>query len=130
MTELQDTSGKAYLYREDLETGLEQCIYCLYGHPNKRSRAKHLQEHNAKQLTLTWERAVLVFRYFKPNILPEFDSYRTSTISAELENLFRRISALVSSDEDPALHVDGYTAYIEGATDKCPDPPFGNKELR
>ena len=52
MTELQDNASRAYLYREDLETGLEQCIYCLYGHPNKRSRAKHLQEHNAKQVIL------------------------------------------------------------------------------
>ncbi|KAG8195575.1 hypothetical protein JTE90_002197 [Oedothorax gibbosus] len=129
MGELADTQGSTHLYREDLETGLEQCIYCLYGHPNKRSRAKHLQEHNSKQLTLTWERAALIFQYFRPNVLPEFDSYRTSTVSAELESLLKRIIALVPPDQDPTSKVDSYTAYIEGATDKCPEPPFKDKEL-
>ncbi|GIY38511.1 calcineurin-binding protein cabin-1 [Caerostris extrusa] len=59
MAELQDSTGKSYLYKEELETGLEQCIYCLYGHPHKRTRAKHLQEHNARQITLTWEKHFL-----------------------------------------------------------------------
>ncbi|XP_054714787.1 LOW QUALITY PROTEIN: calcineurin-binding protein cabin-1-like [Uloborus diversus] len=127
LAELQDSHGESYLYKEDLETGLEQCIYCLYGHPNKRTRAKHLQEHNTKQIPLTWERAGVIFQYFKPNILPEFDSYRTSTISAELESLLKRLSTLVPSDEDPTTRVDAYTAYIEGGTDKCPDPPFKDK---
>ncbi|KAF8774839.1 Calcineurin-binding protein cabin-1 like protein [Argiope bruennichi] len=49
MAELQDNTGKSYLYKEELEAGLEQCIYCLYGHPHKRTRAKHLQEHSARQ---------------------------------------------------------------------------------
>ncbi|XP_071040839.1 calcineurin-binding protein cabin-1 isoform X2 [Parasteatoda tepidariorum] len=129
MADLQDFKGNSYLYREDLETGLEQCIYCLYGHPHKRTRAKHLQEHNSKQISLTWERAATIFQYFKPNILPEFDSYRTSTISAELESLLKRITSLVPPDEDPTTCFDTYTAYIEGATDRCPDPPFGNKTM-
>ncbi|GBN00302.1 Calcineurin-binding protein cabin-1 [Araneus ventricosus] len=129
MTELQDNTGKSYLYKEELEAGLEQCIYCLYGHPHKRTRAKHLQEHNARQIPLTWEKACLIFQYFKPNVLPEFDSYRTSTVSAELESLLKRISALVPPDEDPTNRVDNYTAYIEGVTEKCPEAPFKDKTV-
>ncbi|GFQ82744.1 calcineurin-binding protein cabin-1 [Trichonephila clavata] len=129
MTELQDTSGKSYLYKEELEAGLEQCIYCLYGHPHKRTRAKHLQEHSARQISLTWEKACLIFQYFKPNVLPEFDSYRTSTVSAELESLLKRISALVPPEQDPTTRVDNYTAYIEGVTEKCPEAPFKDKPV-
>ncbi|GFT23499.1 calcineurin-binding protein cabin-1, partial [Nephila pilipes] len=129
MTELQDTTGKSYLYKEELEAGLEQCIYCLYGHPHKRTRAKHLQEHNARQIPLTWEKACLIFQYFKPNVLPEFDSYRTSTVSAELESLLKRISALVPPEQDPTTRVDNYTAYIEGVTEKCPEAPFKDKPV-
>ncbi|GIY46166.1 hypothetical protein CDAR_570561 [Caerostris darwini] len=129
MAELQDSTGKSYLYKEELEAGLEQCIYCLYGHPHKRTRAKHLQEHNARQITLTWEKARLIFQYFKPNVLPEFDSYRTSTVSAELESLLKRISALVPPEEDPTTRVDNYTAYIEGVTEKCPEAPFKDKPV-
>ncbi|PRD36635.1 UNVERIFIED_CONTAM: Cabin1 [Trichonephila clavipes] len=129
MTELQDTTGKSYLYKEELEAGLEQCIYCLYGHPHKRTRAKHLQEHSARQIPLTWEKACLIFQYFKPNVLPEFDSYRTSTVSAELESLLKRISALVPPEQDPTTRVDNYTAYIEGVTEKCPEAPFKDKPV-
>ncbi|XP_055949732.1 calcineurin-binding protein cabin-1-like isoform X2 [Argiope bruennichi] len=129
MAELQDNTGKSYLYKEELEAGLEQCIYCLYGHPHKRTRAKHLQEHSARQIPLTWEKACLIFQYFKPNVLPEFDSYRTSTVSAELESLLKRISALVPPDEDPTNRVDNYTAYIEGVTEKCPEAPFKDKTI-
>ena len=35
--------------RADLEHMLEQCFYCLYGHPHRR-KAKHLQDHNCKQV--------------------------------------------------------------------------------
>jgi len=33
--------------KEEVEMGLEQCFYCLYGHPNKRAKAKHLDDHSA-----------------------------------------------------------------------------------
>ncbi|XP_023231855.1 calcineurin-binding protein cabin-1-like [Centruroides sculpturatus] len=123
-SELQkSTPSNPNPFREDLESGLEQCFYCLYGHPSKRTKAKHLQEHNAQMITLTWERSFLLFEYFKPSVLPEFDSYRTNTVSAELENLLRRILALIPADEDPSSRVDAITAYIEGGTDKCPVLP-------
>lgn len=37
-----------------------------------------------------------MFEYFpKPKTLPEFDSYKTSTVSADLANLLRRIATIV-----------------------------------
>ena len=40
---LDDTT---HCFKEDLDAGVEQAFYCLYGHPNKRAKAKHLQDHN------------------------------------------------------------------------------------
>jgi len=34
-------------YKDDIDVALEQCFYCLYGHPNKRAKAKHLDDHSA-----------------------------------------------------------------------------------
>jgi len=31
--------------KDEIEAALEQCFYCLYGHPNKRTKAKHLEDH-------------------------------------------------------------------------------------
>ena len=36
------------------------------------------------QVELTWERAYRLFEYFKPKTSPEFDSYKTSTVSNEV----------------------------------------------
>ena len=40
----------SYDQRTDIEHALEQSIYCLYSHPNKRGKAKHLDEHNTTQV--------------------------------------------------------------------------------
>lgn len=37
-------------YKEDLETALEQCFYCLYSYPSKKSKARYLEEHSAPQV--------------------------------------------------------------------------------
>ena len=36
------------------------------------------------QIDLTWPRAVQMFEFLKPKALPEYDSLRTNTISAEV----------------------------------------------
>ncbi|KAI0212986.1 Calcineurin-binding protein cabin-1 [Lamellibrachia satsuma] len=124
MDELAKLNGDdASTVGSGLEMTIEQCFYCLYGHPNKRTKTKHLQDHTAKKVELTWERAYQLFEYFKPKTVPEFDSYKTSTVSNELENLLRRISALVPDHYNPASTVDSLTAYIDGLTDKPPTMP-------
>ncbi|KAK2144096.1 hypothetical protein LSH36_785g00023 [Paralvinella palmiformis] len=89
------TPDKILSYEDELRVSIEQCIYCLYNHPSKRTKAKHLEDHNTEPLPLEWSHAVQVFDYFKPTSMPEYDSYKTSTVSAELENFLCRVSALI-----------------------------------
>uniref|UniRef100_A0A8C1YXG0 Calcineurin-binding protein cabin-1 n=1 Tax=Cyprinus carpio TaxID=7962 RepID=A0A8C1YXG0_CYPCA len=112
-------------YKEDLETALEQCFFCLYAYPSKKSKARYLEEHSAPQVELHWDDAVFMFEYFKPKTLPEFDSYKTSTVSADLANLLKRLSGIIPRNNGPTLSVDDVSAYIEGGALKVPALPEG-----
>lgn len=68
------------------------------------------------KVDLIWEDALFMFEYFKPKTLPEFDSYKTSTVSADLANLLKRIATIVPRTERPALSLDKVSAYIEGTS--------------
>lgn len=59
-----------------------------------------------------------MFQYFKPKSLPEFDSYKTSTVSAELANLLRRFASIAPPSDAPVLTMEDVSAYIEGVTEK------------
>uniref|UniRef100_A0A8C9VN10 Calcineurin-binding protein cabin-1 n=1 Tax=Scleropages formosus TaxID=113540 RepID=A0A8C9VN10_SCLFO len=115
----------AHPYKEELETALEQCFYCLYAYPSKKSKARYLEEHSVQQVELQWADALFMFQYFKPKTLPEFDSYKTSTVSADLSNLLKRISTIVPCSDAPALSMDEVSAYIEGETVEVPSLPEG-----
>uniref|UniRef100_A0A673YLN3 Calcineurin binding protein 1 n=1 Tax=Salmo trutta TaxID=8032 RepID=A0A673YLN3_SALTR len=123
-------------YKEELEMALEQCFYCLYAYPSKKSKARYLEEHSAQQVELLWSSALFMFQYFKPKTLPEFDSYKTSTVSADLANLLKRISGIVPRSDTPILTMDEVSAYIEGTAGKpvpclpeggAPAPPVVNE---
>nr|XP_036849105.1 calcineurin-binding protein cabin-1 isoform X2 [Manis javanica] len=118
-------SEDTHPYKEELETALEQCFYCLYGFPSKKSKARYLEEHSAPQVDLIWEDALFMFDYFKPKTLPEFDSYKTSTVSADLANLLKRIATIVPRTERPALSLDKVSTYIEGTSAEVPCLPEG-----
>lgn len=70
------------------------------------------------QVELHWNDALFLFRYFKPRSLPEFDSYKTSTVSAELANLLRRFAGIAPLGDTPMLTAEEVTAYIEGVAEK------------
>lgn len=70
------------------------------------------------QVELLWSSALFMFQYFKPKTLPEFDSYKTSTVSADLANLLKRISGIVPRSDTPILTMDEVSAYIEGTAGK------------
>uniref|UniRef100_A0A671KQ47 Calcineurin-binding protein cabin-1 n=1 Tax=Sinocyclocheilus anshuiensis TaxID=1608454 RepID=A0A671KQ47_9TELE len=112
-------------YKEDLETALEQCFFCLYAYPSKKSKARYLEEHSAPQVELHWDDAVFMFEYFKPKTLPEFDSYKTSTVSVDLANLLKRLSGIIPRNDGPTIAVDDVSAYIEGGALKVPALPEG-----
>ncbi|XP_059920768.1 calcineurin-binding protein cabin-1 [Gadus macrocephalus] len=112
-------------YKEELEMALEQCFFCLYGYPSKKSKARYLEDHSSPQVELLWSNALFMFQYFKPKTLPEFDSYKTSTVSAELANLLRRFSGIAPPSDTPTLTMDEVAAYIEGTATKAPCLPEG-----
>ncbi|XP_056102870.1 calcineurin-binding protein cabin-1 isoform X1 [Rhinichthys klamathensis goyatoka] len=119
-------SGQEKLpYKEDLETALEQCFFCMYAYPSKKSKARYLEDHSAPQVELHWSDAIFMFEYFKPKTLPEFDSYKTSTVSADLANLLKRLSGIIPRNDGPTLSVDDVSAYIEGGAVKVPALPEG-----
>lgn len=121
--ELSKKSAAANAFHEDLTNGIEQCFYCLYGHPNRRGKVKHLQEHNAKPVSLTWDGCKHLFDFFKPQYLPGFDSYKASTVSSELEVLLKRITALVPPEQDPSNIETTIAAYIDGSVNTFPTLP-------
>ncbi|XP_069071255.1 calcineurin-binding protein cabin-1 isoform X3 [Pleurodeles waltl] len=119
------TSEDTHPYKEELETALEQCFYCLYSFPSKKSKARYLEEHSAQQVELVWEDALFMFDYFKPKTLPEFDGYKTSTVSADLANLLKKISSTVPRTGKPKLSMECLSAYIEGTSCRVPSLPEG-----
>lgn len=38
-------------YKEELEMALEQCFFCLYAYPSKKSKARYLEDHSSPQVT-------------------------------------------------------------------------------
>lgn len=103
---------------------LEQIFFCLYGHPSKvntkRKYLQDLQDHGVPQMELTWEGAQLLFDFYKPKQLPNFQSPRILSISMDTEMLFKRIIKLVPQESDPNQIVDDMTAYILGTKEKMP----------
>lgn len=45
------TAEDTHPHKEELETALEQCFYCLYSYPSKKSKARYLEEHAAQQVS-------------------------------------------------------------------------------
>lgn len=62
--------------RELVMEYIEQITYCLYGYPAKKARSKHIEEHDSIQIDLTWDRALQLFDIYRPDNLPEFNSYK------------------------------------------------------
>ncbi|XP_042343404.1 calcineurin-binding protein cabin-1 isoform X2 [Plectropomus leopardus] len=120
------SNNDTHPYKEELEMALEQCFFCLYAYPSKKSKARYLEDHSSPQVELLWCDALFMFQCFKPKSLPEFDSYKTSTVSAELANLLRRFTGIAPTSDTPTLSMDEVAAYIEGMTEKAPCLPEGS----
>ncbi|XP_055599565.1 calcineurin-binding protein cabin-1-like isoform X2 [Uranotaenia lowii] len=101
-------------YRESIKEGLEQTIYCLYGYPTKKGRMRHIQEHDAVNQQLTWERAIQLFDVIRPDILPEFNSYKIDSISADMEALFQNMLILMPESCDISNYTNPIMRFING----------------
>ncbi|XP_071511667.1 uncharacterized protein [Diadema antillarum] len=115
--------GERHPFSSDLRHTLEQCFFCLYGHPTKRAKTKHLQDHGVMEVPLEWSNCCYIFDYFKPKVFPEFDSYKTSSMSSELEGLLLKISRVIPADAKPTSALECLQAYIDGSSDKTPALP-------
>ncbi|KAK3753418.1 hypothetical protein RRG08_056311 [Elysia crispata] len=108
---------------EYISSAFEQCVFCLYNHPNKRGRARHLSDHNAAPVEMSWDGAGPVFHYFAPHTIPEFDSYKTSAISSDVEHLLRKIFTLIPASLQPDEKHTAVVDYIEGTSTVLPTKP-------
>ncbi|ODM96024.1 Calcineurin-binding protein cabin-1 [Orchesella cincta] len=88
-----------YFGYDETRNCMEQAIFCLYSHPSKKSKVKNLKDHNAPGIILSWKMCPLLYNYYCPDELPEFDSY--GSIGAEVEALFQRLLEIVPLDLMP-----------------------------
>lgn len=65
-------------------------------------KAKNLTDHGAPALAMNWSDGQLMYDYYRPATLPEFDSFKSSTISTELEHLLRRIVQVIPAELKPS----------------------------
>lgn len=108
-------------YRDIIAEYLEQITYCLYGYPAKRARLKHIEEHDAQNVDLQWKHALLLYDLYRPDDLPEFDSYKNDSITTEMEQLLQKIIALIPEDVDPSKHANEMEKFISGDSTELPE---------
>ncbi|XP_059085723.1 calcineurin-binding protein cabin-1-like [Tigriopus californicus] len=97
--------------REAWKKCVDQALFCLYSHPSKKTKAKHLSDHGVPQLALTWNKCEEIFRYLKPKIIPTLVDPKSMSISVDTEMMFNRIHALVPEMfhlEERKRSVQGY----------------------
>ncbi|XP_014102649.2 calcineurin-binding protein cabin-1 [Bactrocera oleae] len=100
--------------RDTLYEYLEQVTFCLYGYPQKKARSRHLEDHEATNVELTWAKAVQAFDLYKPECLPEINSYKLDSITADLEQFFLKIVALMPNELDPTPATTKILEFIKG----------------
>ncbi|XP_055643034.1 calcineurin-binding protein cabin-1-like isoform X2 [Toxorhynchites rutilus septentrionalis] len=101
-------------YRDIINECLEQATYCLYGYPPRKGRTRHIQDHEATSSQLTWEKAIQLFDIYRPDILPEFNSYKIDSISADMEALLQHILLIMPVNCDVTQHTTTITNFING----------------
>uniref|UniRef100_A0A1B0D171 Uncharacterized protein n=1 Tax=Phlebotomus papatasi TaxID=29031 RepID=A0A1B0D171_PHLPP len=108
-------------FRDIVMEYMEQLTYCLYSYPPKRTRSRHIEEHEATQIELTWERAMQLFEIYRPDHLPEFDSYKVDSITADLEQLLQRILNLTPKELNVPAAAYTIKDFISGESTSLPE---------
>ncbi|GBP11673.1 Calcineurin-binding protein cabin-1 [Eumeta japonica] len=98
---------------------MEQCVFCLFNHPGKKSKLKYLLDHNVNSHLLNWTRAQQVYEIFRPVNLPEVEG-KVPSISVDTEQLFQKILELVPAESDPQKYIVELEKYINGKEPKLP----------
>ena len=98
-----------------------KCFTCLYNFPPKKqssSTTSSFSNHSASPIKLKWENCELIYNYFTPEELPEFDSlYRLTGISSEIESLLLRIAELVPENLQRIQFKQTILHYIDTGVD-------------
>ena len=88
-TLFKGVSGKGT--SDQLCKSMEQALYCLYAHPSKKSKARHLVDHGISNIAFTWDRCLKPYLYLRPKKLPEYDDLKSASVISETVVFFRRI---------------------------------------
>ena len=74
------------------------------------------------QVPLAWSNCRGLFNYFKPSILPEYDSLKQRSIYSEFEQLLLKIKVLSPLEESSNFetHLSGVKSFINGTLDQEP----------
>lgn len=114
---------------ETISQCLEQVVFCLFGHPSKKTKIRYLYDHNATPSKLDWNLAQNIFELYRPYEMPGFNSYKLGSITSETEQLLQRMLSLMPSNCDPQPYVSDVIAYIESKKENLPDAniPFPYK---
>lgn len=110
-------------FQDDIISVLEQTFHCLYGHPSKKSRGRYLEDHASRKLPLDWFGGQLLYKLFRPECLPEYDSYKTSAISSECATLLLKLKKLapkIDNFDELMLNIE---SYLNGTSDQVPTKP-------
>lgn len=102
---------------------LEQCVFCLFGHPSKKTRLRYLVDHDVTPTSLDWDRAQQIYELYKPIYIPDVQAPKTSSITVETEQLFQRMLSLLPSECSPEPYVKSILAYINGDQASLPTVP-------
>ncbi|XP_068250367.1 uncharacterized protein [Palaemon carinicauda] len=85
---------------------------------------KHLRDHGVPQIAFCWERAMQLYQYYRPSVLPDFQTSQIPSITDDAAVLFKRIIALLPDEAKPADQTQGVEAYINGEVAECNYSPF------
>jgi calcineurin-binding protein cabin-1 len=112
-------------FKHKLKESVEQVIYCLYGHPSKfstgsRAKPKYIEEHIKTSINLSWETCQLLYEFYKPEILPSFESKRVDSINIDTVILFKKICTFIPVDSDPTKMAEEMNSYLLGNKNKIP----------
>ncbi|CAL4068068.1 unnamed protein product, partial [Meganyctiphanes norvegica] len=116
LTELQRPLAESQ--RTLLHQALEQTSFCLYSHPSKKAKHKHLRDHGVAQIGLTLDGALQLYAYYRPTTLPDFQTSQIPSITDEVAALHKRLIALIPVDKTPESKLVGVEDYLTGKTAK------------
>ena len=103
---------------DQLRKNLDQAMYCLYAHPSKKSKLKHLVDHAVPNIALRWDRCMSPYQYLRPEKLPEYDDFKSNSILAETVIFFKRIVALIPDHFDLQGRNKAVKEFLTSGSDK------------